>query len=118
MRVRFRIALYRDGVRLTKEQLKDRKDPLGIGMRYVTEFKYLEATKWLMVAKDSYEKYLLLGLINFALAQDWLGREFLENASLYEPAENVQFFVEVPEKGLRAEIKGLRDVLNLQRLSA
>ncbi|MEM2368609.1 MAG: hypothetical protein QXQ50_10300, partial [Candidatus Bathyarchaeia archaeon] len=68
MRVRFRVAVYeKDGKRLSKEVLVGPREPLYIGIRYVVEFKYLEATKWLMLAKDCQEKYLLLALLNFAL---------------------------------------------------
>ncbi|SHK50483.1 hypothetical protein [Thermocrinis minervae] len=76
MRVAFRIVLEEKGKRLTKEDLKDKKDPFHIGLRYITEFKYLEATKWLMLAPDSYEKYYLLYLLNLALGQEEQAKEF------------------------------------------
>ena len=45
MRVRFRIRIVdKEGKRLKKEDFLKNSEPLYIGMRYITEFKYLEAT--------------------------------------------------------------------------
>ena len=97
MRVKFRIVIYQEGKKLTREDLKDKREPLLIGIRYVLEFKYLEATKWLMLAEDSYEKYLLLGLINEALGQEAQAREFLEEASKYPKITPYTIKTEIPK---------------------
>jgi hypothetical protein len=111
MRVRFRIALYREGKRLTKGDLRHERDPLMVGIRYILEFKYLEATKWLLIAEDCWEKFVLLGLTNMALGQEDQGEEFL-NGSLGQPRRtDLKVFVEMPEEGLRKEIRTASDLL-------
>ncbi|WP_204985452.1 hypothetical protein, partial [Escherichia coli] len=70
----------RAGNKQSKENFIKASEALYIGIRYITEFKYLEATKWLMLAQDCMEKYLLLGLINIALGQEKEGYEFLREA--------------------------------------
>ncbi len=106
MRVRFRVAVYeKDGKRLSKEVLVGPREPLYIGIRYVVEFKYLEATKWLMLAKDCQEKYLLLALLNFALGQDTQAREFLQEALKHERATDYLFVIEKPEEGIKVAIE-------------
>jgi hypothetical protein len=77
MRVKFRIVIHKDGKKLNKGDLFGEKDPFWVGVRYITEFRYLEATKWLMLAQDCYEKYLLLALTNLALGQESQAQEFL-----------------------------------------
>lgn len=51
MRVKFRIVIHKDGKKLSKGDLLGEKDPFLVGVRYITEFRYLEATKWLMLAQ-------------------------------------------------------------------
>ncbi len=98
MRVKFRIGIYRNGKKMKKKDFLGLRDPLFIGMRYITEFKYLEATKWLLIAKDSREKYTLLGMINEALGQSEQAKEFFENASRYEKLTDYEFKKEFPEE--------------------
>ncbi|MFN3947301.1 MAG: hypothetical protein ACK4LA_04355 [Aquificaceae bacterium] len=106
MRVKFRIALYnREGKRLSKEEFIKSSSALYRGMRYITEFKYLEATKWLMLAQDSKEKYLLLGLLNIALGQESEGLEFLREASKHPPTTDYKIAIENPEENLRVFIE-------------
>ncbi|MFN3471217.1 MAG: hypothetical protein ACK4ZR_01240 [Aquificaceae bacterium] len=112
MRVRFRIKIVdKEGKRLGKEDFLKSSEPLYIGMRYITEFKYLEATKWLMLAQDCQEKYMLLALINYALGQNSQGDEFFYEARKYpsktqfkflveKPEENISFVIEKPEASL------------------
>ncbi|WP_448584169.1 hypothetical protein [Thermocrinis sp.] len=104
MRVRFRILLYKDNKKLTKTDLIHEKSPFWIGVRYITEFKYLEATKWLMIAEDCYEKYILLCLTNLALGQESQAMEFYNEALRYERVYPIQIFIEIPEKNLRLEL--------------
>ncbi len=110
MRVRFRILLYKGGKRLRKAELKDRREPLWVGVRYITEFKYLEATKWLLVAPDSYEKYLLLGLINLALGQEEQAEEFLSTAGELEKSEDLDIVIEYPQEGKLVHVRSPEDV--------
>ncbi|WP_164930742.1 hypothetical protein [Aquifex aeolicus] len=98
MRVKFRIGIEKEGKRLKKKDLQGVRDPLYIGMRYITEFKYLEATKWLLLAKDSYEKYKLLALINEALGQNEQAREFEELSGKFPRVTDLSFVIEIPEK--------------------
>ncbi len=81
MRVKFRILLYKGDKRLRKKDLEGIREPFWIGVRYITEFKYLEATKWLLVAEDSYEKYLLLSLVHLSLGQEETAKEFAREAA-------------------------------------
>ncbi|WP_333785147.1 hypothetical protein [Thermocrinis sp.] len=111
MRVRFRISIYKDGKKLSKEDLKQEKSPFWIGVRYITEFKYLEATKWLMIAEDCYEKYLLLSLANLALGQENQGREFYSEALKHKSMHPLKIFLEVPEKNIKLEPKNLSEIL-------
>ncbi len=113
MRVRFRIYLYREGKRLRRSDLEGERDPLLKGMRYITEFKYLEATKWLLIAPDCHEKYLLLGLINLALEQEDQAKEFFENLDTVPRCTDIKVLVENPEKGTRKEVEGLSDLIEL-----
>ena len=113
MRVRFRISLYREGKRLKKSDFMNKRDPLYKGMRYIIEFKYLEATKWLLIASDCYEKYLLLGLVNLALGQEEQAREFFQSLDGTFPCTDIRVFVENPENGTKKEVKGLSDLVEL-----
>ncbi len=113
MRVRFRIQLYEGDKRLRKQDLFDRKDAFGVGIRYITEFKYLEATKWLLLAPDSWEKYVLLSLINLSLGQVEQAQEFLEMAVGFEREKELRIEVSFPERGKSIEINDLPDVMPL-----
>ncbi|WP_448587273.1 hypothetical protein [Thermocrinis sp.] len=106
MRVRFRIAIHKDGRRLSREELLNRREPFWVGVRYITEFKYLEATKWLMLAEDSHEKYLLLCLTSLALGQSSQAEEYCQEAKKFKPSEGIGIYLELPERGLKAEVKG------------
>ncbi len=101
MRAGFRIGVYREGRKLSKEELKGERDPLLVGIRYVIEFKYLEATKWLQLAKDCYEKCLLLYLIFKALKQEDLEREYRRMWEGKARLTDLEFYVEFPEEGIR-----------------
>ncbi|MDW8032369.1 MAG: hypothetical protein RMH93_02355 [Aquificaceae bacterium] len=106
MRVRFRIGIYdEEGKRLSKDHFLSYSTSLHRGMRYVLEFKYLEATKWLMLAQDSTEKYLLLGLLNIALGQEREGLDFLQEAQKHKRATFYLFAVEKPETGFKLFIE-------------
>ncbi len=110
MRLKFRIFLYVGDRRLRKKELLDRKEPLWIGIRYITEFKYLEATKWLLLAEDSYEKYLLLALIHLSLGQAGTAQEFISEGMDKEKGLNLKVIVNEPEKGLSFEIDSFSDL--------
>ncbi|MCX8059678.1 MAG: hypothetical protein N3C13_00590 [Aquificaceae bacterium] len=112
MRVKFRVAVYdQKGKRLGKEDLKSSSTALYTAVRYVLEFKYLEATKWLMLAQDCMEKYLLLGLLNLALGQEHQGKDFLQEALHHPKITCYLFAVEKPEEGLRLFIEKPEDAL-------
>ncbi len=93
MRVKVRIIIYKGGRKINKEDLKGLKDPLSLGLRYITEFKYLEATKWLMLSEDCFEKYYLLGLLNMSLGQEHQAMDFFEEAKKYPKKTNYSFHV-------------------------
>lgn len=106
MRVRFRVAVYdQHGKRLGKEHLREHMDALHRGIRYVVEFKYLEATKWLMLSEDCQEKYLLLALLNISLGHREQGAEFLEEAQKHRRSTTYTFAVEKPEEGIKLFIE-------------
>ncbi len=98
MRVKFRIVIHKDGKKLSKGDLLGEKDPFWVGVRYITEFRYLEATKWLMLAQDCYEKYLLLALTNLALGQESQAQEFYQEALSHKPCHALEIFLEMPER--------------------
>jgi len=110
MRIRFRIRLSEAGKKLTRKDLSFEDRPFSLALRYILEFKYLEATKWLMIAQDSREKYLLLGLIYIALGQDDLGSEFLERSSDYGKKTDLRIHIELPEEGRSFEIESPEDL--------
>lgn len=111
MRVRFRISLFRNGKKLSKADLSSEEDPLMVGIRYVLEFKYLEATKWFLIAEDCWEKFMLLGLINIALGQEDQGEEFLGQADRYPRKTDLNIVLEIPEENLRKEVRSPEDVI-------
>ncbi|WP_457601326.1 hypothetical protein [Hydrogenivirga sp.] len=113
MRVKFRISLYRGDRRLRRSDLRDIKDPLWVGIRYITEFKYLEATKWLLIAPDCYEKYLLLGLVNLSLGQEEQAQEFLSCTEGRERLTDLRIFLEKPEEKVRIEASDVGRVVKL-----
>jgi len=90
MRVKFRIEVLREGKKVRRSELTA-QDPFTLALRYLTEFKYLEATKWLQLAPDSYEKYYLLGLVSEALGQEEEAEEFYEKASSFTPSSDYAF---------------------------
>ncbi|MCS7083454.1 MAG: hypothetical protein NZL90_00530 [Aquificaceae bacterium] len=95
MRVGFRILILKQGKRLYKEDLQG--DTLfERALRYISEFKYLEATKWLLLCEDSLEKYLLLSLINFALGQYEQSIEFMKEAKRFQKSTDFSFLIEKP----------------------
>ncbi len=112
MRVRFRILLFRGGKALRKRDLLSRKDPLGLGMRYILEFKYLEASKWLLLAEDSWEKYTLLALINLALGQKESAEEFLLQARSCSRVTDLKIAVK-GETGEPVEVERFTDPAQL-----
>lgn len=105
MRVRFKIVVLKEGKKLTKEELSSLKDSLHIGLRYILEFKYLEATKWLMISEDSQEKYTLLALVNYALHQDEQARDFWLEAKKYEKRTPYTIALEIHQEGKRILIE-------------
>jgi len=108
MRVRFRILLFRGGKALRKRDLLSRKDPL----RYILEFKYLEASKWLLLAEDSWEKYTLLALINLALGQKESAEEFLLQARSCSRVTDLKIAVK-GETGEPVEVERFTDPAQL-----
>ncbi len=111
MRVRFRILVFKEGKRLSKSELKGETDPLMVGLRYILEFKYLEATKWLMVAEDCWEKYMLLGLLNLSLGQEEPAREFLETAKKFGRKDrSLRFFVNYGDPSNLKEVRAPEDI--------
>jgi len=93
MRVRFRILIFRGNEPLRKKSLSGKKDPLSTGLRYLLEFKYLEASKWLLLAPDSWEKYALLALINLALGQEEAAGDFFNQAGEYGRMTDLRIFI-------------------------
>lgn len=110
MRVRFRIVLYRKDKRLKKSDLLGMKEPFWVALRYVTEFKYLEATKWLLVSEDSWEKYTLLALINLSFGQREQAEEFMDYAHKYQRKSDIEIRIEKPEEGISIPVIDLADL--------
>ncbi len=113
MKLKLRIFLYKEGKKLVKKDLENRKDNFSKALRYITEYKYLEASKWLMLAEDCFEKYALLVIINIALGNKELVNEFLEELSKFENVSDIKIVVDNPERGLKMEINKQEDIINL-----
>ncbi len=109
MRVRFRIRLSRGGRKLTKKDLRIGNKAFSTAIRYILEFKYLEATKWLMLSEDTREKFLLLGLIYTALGQEEMAEEFFERFKVCKKTTDLQIFIEFPQKGQSLQIESPED---------
>ena len=110
MRVRFRIRLFRKGEKLTKREVNFGEKAFSTALRYILEFKYLEATKWLMLSADSREKYLLLGLIYTALGQEDMAEEFFEKSRSCEKATDLKIYAEFPGRNETVEIECPEDI--------
>lgn len=110
MRVRLRVSIYTEGRKLRRRDLEGMREPLYVGMRYITESKYLEATKWLMVAGDCWEKYALLTLINLSLGQEDLAREFLLQTEDKDRLTQLEFSAESPEEGFSFWVRSTEDL--------
>ncbi len=110
MRVRFRIKLFRGNSRLTKKDLRIGSKAFSTAIRYILEFKYLEATKWLMLSEDSREKFLLLGLIYIALGQEEMADEFIERSEGCKKMTDLRIFIEFPQRGESLEIESPKDI--------
>ena len=93
MRVRFRILIFRGSEPLKRKSLSGKKDPLNTGLRYLLEFKYLEASKWFLLAPDSWEKYILLALINLSLGQEETALDFFDQAKEYPRITDLRIFI-------------------------
>ncbi len=113
MRVGFRILIYKDGKRLKRTDLKDYKEAFWIGVRYITEFKYLEATKWLLVSEDSYEKYLLLALIHTSFGQRETAQEFIREGMDKPKRFKIKVEIDNPETGVSMMIDSFEDINKL-----
>ncbi len=102
--------MYHKGKRLKKTDLTGSKDPFWVALRYITEFKYLEATKWLLVSEDSWEKYTLLALINLSFGQREQAEEFMSSAVRYGRNTDIEIKIEKPEEGISKPVKDLTDL--------
>ncbi|NPB07059.1 MAG: hypothetical protein GXO03_05605 [Aquificae bacterium] len=95
MRVKFRVGIYAGGRRVRKDELKG-DDPLTLALRYVKEFKYLEALKWLQLAPETRERYELTALLLEALGQEEEAEEFYERAAELPRCSPYEFKKELP----------------------
>ncbi len=110
MRVKFRIVPRRGEEKL-KRDFECEDTNLKKGIRYIIEFKYLEATKWLMLAEDSFEKYCLLYLIYRALGQTESSEDFYTKALQSPKRTDINILTEDPGKGWDFEIKDRGDLI-------
>ncbi len=93
MRVRFRILIFRGNEPLRRKSLSGKRDPLNTGLRYLLAFKYLEASKWLLLAPDSWEKYTLLALINLSLGQEEAALDFFNQAKEHDRITDLRILI-------------------------
>ncbi len=115
MKPRLRIFIYTGDKKLSKKDLKTREDNFGKGLRYIAEFKYLEASKWLLLSEDSFEKYALLSIINIALGYKEGAFEYLEMAKNFEPSQEINIVVDNPKLNIsKRKIKTLQDLNELK----
>ncbi len=97
MRVKFRILLYKGDKPLSRKDIVEKQDPLSLGIRYILEYKYIEASKWLLLAEDSEEKYTLLALISLALGQRETAQEFITQSKEYPKKTDIKILLSTPE---------------------
>ncbi len=115
MKLRLRIFLLRGDRKLSKSDIKER-DNFWIGVRYILEFKYLEASKWLLLSEDSKEKYLLLSLINLALGDRERAMEYAEYIESSPALYDISVKVDNPHLGIEKVVKDMNDIIHLAEL--
>ncbi len=115
MKLRLRIFLLRGDRKLSKGDIKE-KDNFWTGVRYILEFKYLEASKWLLLSEDSKEKYLLLSLVNLALGDREGAVEYAEYIESFPALYDISIKVNNPHLGIEKVVKDMNDIIHLAGL--
>ncbi|GAB6077654.1 hypothetical protein [Hydrogenobaculum acidophilum] len=101
MRTGFRILILDKYKNKIDEHLIQDKN-LARAIKYIHKSQYIEASKWLFLASDSREKYILLSLINFALKQHEQALSYLETSSalLYNFKDVFDIYIQKPGEPL------------------
>lgn len=97
MRTGFRILILdKDKIKVSENLDIDKN--LARAVKYIHKSQYIEASKWLLLANDSKEKYLLLSLINYALKQEDQALHYFENAKdfPYIYKEHFDIYIQKP----------------------
>lgn len=102
MRTGFRILILDSNNQKIEHQDKIDKYLLK-AIKYIYKFQYIEASKWLFLAKDSKEKYILLSLINIALQQKDQAKAFYETSKEYPYlyADVFQIYIQKPNNEIK-----------------
>jgi hypothetical protein len=98
MRTSFRILILDKNKIKVSEKLDIDNKNLTRAIKYIHKSQYIEASKWLFLANDSKEKYLLLSLISFALKQEDQALNYFENAKdfTYLYKEHFDVYIQKP----------------------
>ncbi len=115
MKLKLRIFLLRGDRKLSKKDIEE-KDNFWVGVRYILEFRYLEASKWLLLSEDSKEKYLLLSLINLALGDKERAMEYVEYMEGFPSLYDISVKVDNPHMGIEKDVKDINDIMRLVEL--
>ena len=101
MRTSFRILILDKSRNKVDENIIQDKN-LARAIKYIHKSQYIEASKWLFLASDSKEKYILLSLINFALKQHEQALSYIEIASAlsYNFKDVFDIYIQKPGESL------------------
>ncbi len=115
MKLKLRIFLLKGNRKLSKGDLEEKRN-FWVGVRYILEFKYLEASKWLLLSEDSREKYLLLSLINLALGDREGAMEYSEYIESFPALYDISVKVDNPYLGIERMVRDKKDIIQLAEL--
>jgi len=115
MKLRLRIFILKGNRKLTKKEIEER-DNFWIGVRYILEFKYLEASKWLLLSEDSREKYLLLSLINLAIGDKEGAAEYANYVNSFPKLYDISIKADNPHAGIDMMVEDSKDITYLMEL--
>ncbi len=102
MRTGFRILIL-DSYNQKIENNDNIDKYLAKAIKYIYRFQYIEASKYLFLARDSKEKYILLTLINIALQQKDQAKIFYETSKEYPYLYDDVFhiFIQKPNEDIK-----------------
>ncbi len=110
MRTGFRIlVLDKSKNKVDESLIKDKN--LAKAIKYIHKFQYLEASKWLFLAGDSKEKYILLSLINIAIEQKDEAMSYINvlDTLPYSFKDSFDIYIQKPSEALEEAENFIKD---------